>query len=82
MSKSTSSEDRLTAYERAVCYYSLPRQKHPVTFVLIVAYGVCFLEALGALIYGCVSGAEVWRRWGTITLVASIIFGIAAFFRW
>lgn len=69
----------VTDYERAICYYTLPRVTSPMSFGLIVAYGVCFVEAAGALIYGLASGHEIWTRWGMICMGAIVAFGIVTF---
>ncbi len=71
--------DHLSDYERAVCYYTLPRVTSPVTVGLVAAYAVCLLEAAGALGFGVFTGRSVWIQWGTICLAAIIVFGVLAF---
>jgi len=44
--------DTISDYERAVCYYTLPRVTSRVTLALVIAYAVCVFEALGALCIG------------------------------
>jgi len=72
-------ESRISEYERAVCYYSLPRVSSPVTSALIAAYALCLLEAVAALAYGLWRDDPVWSKWGTIALAAIIAFGVIAF---
>ena len=72
-------EARISEYERAVCYYALPRVTSPVTSALIAAYALCLFEAIAALIYGLVRNDPVWSKWGTITLAAIVAFGMVAF---
>lgn len=71
---------RLTPYERAVCYYTLPRVIHPVTLGLIVAYAVCILEAVAALAYGVVTGHTLYATVGGYALAGMILFGLVVFF--
>lgn len=71
--------DHLSDYERAVCYYTLPRVTSPLTIGLVAAYAICLLEALGALCFGVLTGRNVWIEWGTICLAAIIVFGVVAF---
>jgi len=71
--------EHLTQYERAVCYYTLPRVTRPLTYGLIVAYGVCLAEALGATVFGVLTGSRVWTVAGTVCLVAMVVFGMVVF---
>jgi hypothetical protein len=72
-------EDHLSEYERAVCYYSLPRAANPVTLGLLIAYAICLLEAIAALTYGLVESDAVWTKWGIICFAAIIVFGVIVF---
>ena len=71
--------DRLTDYERAICYHTLPRVAHPVTFGLIVAYTVCLVEAVALLIYGLVSQNILLARIGSISVYVIVAFGVVTF---
>ena len=71
--------EHLSEYERAVCYYTLPRIARPVTFGLIVVYTVCLFEALGVLAYGFLSNNEKITKLGALVLAGIIILGIVAF---
>ena len=70
----------LTAYERAVCYYTLPRILPSVTVGMIAAYAVCLLEAFGALSYGLIVRDDNITRIGAWALAGIVLLGIIAFF--
>lgn len=72
-------EDRLTDYERAICYYTLPRVTHPVTFGLIVVYAVCLVEAFGYFLYGFLWDRPGVAKIGMFALGGMIVFGIVLF---
>ena len=74
-----SNPGHISDFERAVCYYTLPRVTSPVTFGLIVAYAVCFLEAVGVTAYGFIWENEIYSRAGVVALIGITIFGIVAF---
>ncbi len=71
--------DHLSDYERAICYYTLPRVTNPVTFGLVVAYFLCVFEAAAALCLGIAIQSEVWTRSGAVALAAIVIFGVIVF---
>lgn len=71
--------ERLSDYERAICYYTLPRISYPVTFGLIVAYAVCLLEAFAAVIYGLLWDHAAFAKSGAAALGAIVVFGIVVF---
>jgi hypothetical protein len=72
-------EKGLTEYERAVCYYSLPRLVSPISYALIVAYGVCLFEAIAAMAVGIVIQDDDWLTLGAICTVAMVVFGVVVF---
>ena len=72
--------EHLTDYERAVCYYALPRTSHPLTTGLIAAYAVCLLEAIALTGYGLYTGRDNLTTWGLIAMLALVVFGLLAFF--
>lgn len=72
-------EDAITDYERAVCYYTLPRVISPVTMGLIGAYALCVIESLCVLAYGLHSGSLTWIYAGFYAFAGIIIFGMVAF---
>lgn len=73
------SNDKITDYERAVCYYTLPKVVSPLTLGLIIAYGVCVLEAIGASVYGLTTGNSSWTTAGGIALVGIVLLGMMLF---
>jgi hypothetical protein len=75
----TTQQEHLTDYERALCYYTLPRVVSPITFGLIIAYAVCFLEAVAVLTIGLVLQNSTWTNIGTIALIAISVFGVIIF---
>jgi hypothetical protein len=77
---STPSRSPITPYERAVCYYTLPKVTHPVTLGLIAIYALCVLEALAAFSYGIASGDMDWTTMGAYSFAGIVGFGLAAFF--
>ena len=73
-------EDRLSEYERAVCYNTIPRVVSPVTFSLVLVYAFCLLEAVLVLAYGLAAHRPPWTTAGAVSLAGLIVFGLAAFF--
>ena len=73
------SDEHLSDYERAVCYHTLPRVKHPLTLGLIAAYAACLIEALGAIAIGVYLDMPWWTKFGGVALVALIFFGLIVF---
>ncbi|HOV72938.1 MAG TPA: hypothetical protein PK967_03130 [Candidatus Hydrogenedentes bacterium] len=70
---------RLTEYERAVCYYTLPRLVHPLTFGLMAIYTVCLFEAAAILVYGVASDQDAARNLGAAAMAAVIGMGVVTF---
>lgn len=71
--------ERLTDYERAICYYTIPKVTRPLTQGLIVIYAACLLEALYLLIYGLLKDDDLITKVGTWSLAGIVILGIVAF---
>jgi hypothetical protein len=69
----------ISDYERAVCYYAYSRSSANVTLALILVYGLCLLEAAGALVYGFLSGERIWATVGMVALAGMILFGVVVF---
>lgn len=69
----------ITDYERAVCYYTLPKVITPVTIGLLSAYALCVIEAVAALAYGLYVGNRTWTLSGFYCLIGIIVFGMLAF---
>lgn len=77
---STPASPTITPYERAVCYYTLPKVIHPVTLGIIIVYGVCVLEALLAFGYGIYTKDMDWISAGSYAFAGIVIFGLVIFF--
>ena len=72
-------EERLTEYERAICYSTIPRVTHPLTSGLIIAYGFLVLAFFILLISGVRTGNVVTERWGAIAFGVTVVLGIIGF---
>ena len=72
-------DDHITDYERAVCYYTLPRLANPVTYGLVIAYAVCVLEALAVLVYGLYAENSAWTVAGAWAFLGIVVFGMIIF---
>jgi len=79
MSKQPGLGEHVSQYERAVCYYTLPRVTRPLTYGLIVAYAFCIAEALAAAAFGVLAQNRTWTVAGAACLVAMIVFGMVVF---
>jgi hypothetical protein len=79
MAEASIRQRHLTEYERAVCYYTLPRVVSPVTYGIIVAYAVCVFEAFGALTIGLATHNRVWLHAGIGAVVGIVLLGVAIF---
>ena len=71
--------DRISQYERAICYYALPRMVNPVTLGLLMAYTLCVAEALAALAYGVWAENDPWAKAGAASFIGLVLFGIVVF---
>jgi len=71
--------DHLTDYERAICYYSLPKLLSPVTYGLIIVYAIILLETFGAMAIGFVTGQNNWTVAGAIAFNVVVVFGLVIF---
>ncbi len=74
-----SPRDYVTDYERAICYYTLPKVVSPVTYGIVVAYSVCLFEAVGAVVIGTLLNSRVWIIAGYAALAGIIVFGLLVF---
>ena len=77
--KTETSNDHINAYERAVCYYTLPKMATPVTYGLVAAYAICVLESVSAFSYGLFSANQTWTIAGAAAFAGIVIFGMIAF---
>lgn len=79
MARAVISRECPTDYERAVCYYTLPRVVTPLTNGLVVAYAVVILEAFVALLIGLTLDDPAWTRAGAWGLLAMVALGAVIF---
>lgn len=75
----TANADQLSDYERAICYYTIPRVIHPTTLGLLIAYAVCILEALIAFIVGIVRNDPAIIKIGAGATFGIVVLGIVIF---
>ena len=71
--------DRLSDFERVICYRTLPEITHPVTLGLLLAYVVVLLEAVLFLIWGALQDNISWTSAGLTAVTAAVVLGIVAF---
>jgi hypothetical protein len=71
--------ERLTDFERAVCYYTLPTTISPVTTGLVLIYAIVLLEAIGALTYGLLADNTTYTLAGAWSFGIMIVFGLVVF---
>jgi len=57
-------EERLTEFERAVCYDTLPQVTRPVTLGAIAAYALVLTLSLFVMAYGVRNDQDAWKNWG------------------
>ncbi|MDK1020259.1 MAG: hypothetical protein QGD90_01305 [Candidatus Hydrogenedentes bacterium] len=79
MSEPDAHEERLSEYERAVCYSTIPRLTHPVTFGLIVAYGFVLLATFLLMAHGLNTEHAFSERWGPIAFGVAVVAGLVGF---
>lgn len=79
MRKISPTNGHLSAFERAVCYYTLPKVTSSVTVGLIGAYLACFFEAVALLCYGVVAQDARYVKWGLVAVAGIVILGLVAF---
>jgi len=78
-STASHSGEHISDFERAICYYTIPRMVHPLTQGLIGAYALCLLEAIAALCYGVLTHHPVWTKAGIGAFIGIIVLGIVIF---
>jgi hypothetical protein len=71
--------DHLSGYERAVCYYTLPKVISPVTYGIIAAYTVFLLQTLVLFIVALIAQSQTWTFIGGAALAAAITGGLLVF---
>jgi hypothetical protein len=71
--------ERLTEFERAVCYDTLPQITRPVTLGTVLAYSTVLVVAFLVVAYGVRADLPAWRVWGTTLFAAVACAGIVGF---
>lgn len=79
MTEPDACEERLTEYERAVCYSTIPRLTHPLTYGLIIVYGFVLLATFLLMAYGLNTEHAFWGRWGPIAFGVAVVAGLVGF---
>lgn len=79
MTEPDAHDERLTEYERAICYSTIPRLTRPLTFGLIVAYGFVLLATFLLMAYGLNTEHAFWERWGPIAFGVVVVAGLFGF---
>lgn len=79
MARIEMANERLSDYERAICYFSLPRISNPVSLVLVVIYGTFLVEAAAVLAWGVAADHPLLKKVGAVALGGVILVGIIAF---
>ncbi|MBI5090974.1 MAG: hypothetical protein HZB26_00855, partial [Candidatus Hydrogenedentes bacterium] len=82
MDRSEPNPGRLTDFERAICYYTLPATDSRVTTGLVLTFALILFEALAALTYGLLQPDHfhnVYTVVGTWSLGVMIVFGLVVF---
>jgi hypothetical protein len=78
--KAEPQNEHITAYERAICYYTLPKVANPVTYGLVAAYALCIIEAVTAVAYGLAADSNIWQLAGLLAFGAMVVLGMVIFF--
>ncbi len=79
MTENDVQEERLSEYERAICYYTIPRVTRPLTYGLIIAYTGVLLATFLILAVGLNTEVPLWERWGTWAFGLTVVVGILGF---
>ncbi len=79
MARIEMANERISDYERAICYFSLPRMANPLKVGLVILYSTFLIEAAAVLAWGISSGHALTKQIGAIALGAVIAVGIVAF---
>lgn len=71
--------ERLTEFERAVCYDTLPQVTRPVTLGLIALYALLLIASFLVMAYGLRTDHPRWEVWGPRIFAIVVILGIVGF---
>lgn len=79
MTRASDELDRISEYERAVCYYTLPRLTYSITSSLIGIYFFVLIEAFILLGYGYFAESEDIMKVGLYGAPFMVLLGIVVF---
>lgn len=71
--------ERLTEFERAVCYDTLPNVTRPVTLGLIVLYTILLIASFLLMAYGLRTDHPRWELWGPRIFALVVMLGLIGF---
>jgi hypothetical protein len=71
--------ERLTEFERAVCFDTLPQVTRPVTLGGIAAYAALLIASFLVLAYGIRADEAAWRSWGAAAFAVVVAGGLVGF---
>jgi hypothetical protein len=71
--------ERLSEFERAVCYDTLPQVTRPLTPRVIFAYTFALILTFAAMAYGVRTDIAAWTTWGRAAFAAVVIGGMIGF---
>jgi hypothetical protein len=79
MTQPDNKSERLTEFERAVCYETLPHVARPLTLRVVFAYTAVLLLSFVAMAYGVRTENRDWTTWGAIAFAVVVVAGIIGF---
>lgn len=72
-------QERLTEFERAICYDTLPRVTSPLTLGLIISYTILLAISFAAMVYGLYNDHSVYKTYGTWAFSIVVFVGLSGF---
>lgn len=72
-------QERLTEFERAVCYETLPHVLTPLTLRIILLYTLALAAAFLLMAYGLREDHPVWKPWGNRIFAVVVGLGLVGF---
>lgn len=79
MDASHAKPERLTEFERAVCYDTLPQFTRPLANGVVFGYAGLLIGSFLVLAYGVREDLNPWKLWGAALLGATVSAGIVGF---
>jgi len=71
--------ERLTEFERVICYDTLPRVTSKTTLGLVALYALLAVGSILATVHGVRTDDVAWTTWGTIAFAVVVVGGIVGF---